>query len=127
LARGRSVAAHRGIQREAALLPGEHVADIVQLDQPAAGEPAQYPDAQLLGDQGDGLWCQLGDRGKAHGLRDSTGILVRLEDPVGDAAVVVNMALEGGTEAVNEARRLQAGMPASAAVLAQMGLDDVLG
>jgi hypothetical protein len=60
-------------------------------------------------------------------LRDSTGILVRLEDPVGDAAVVVNMALEGGTEAVNEARRLQAGMPVSAAVLAQMGLDDVLG
>jgi hypothetical protein len=32
---------HYGIQGEAAVLPGEHLSDIVRLDQPAQGEPAQ--------------------------------------------------------------------------------------
>jgi hypothetical protein len=97
--------AHRGIQRKAAVLPSEHLADMVRLDQPAAGEPAQHPHAHLLGNDGEGLRCQLSGGAKAHGLRDSTGILDRLEDPVDDAAVVVNMAVEGGTEAVDEAHR----------------------
>ena len=45
--------AHRGIQREAAVVPGEHLADILRLDQAAAGEPAQHTRAHLLGDGGD--------------------------------------------------------------------------
>jgi len=28
--------AHRGVERETAVLPGEHLADIITLDQPAA-------------------------------------------------------------------------------------------
>jgi hypothetical protein len=48
--------AHCGVEREASVLPGEHLADVVRLDQPAAGEPAQHPHAYLLGDGGDGLF-----------------------------------------------------------------------
>jgi hypothetical protein len=70
--------APRGIQREAAVLPGEHLADIVRRDQPAEGEPAQHPHAHLLGNDGEGLRCQLSGGAKAHGLRDITGILDRL-------------------------------------------------
>jgi len=71
--------AHRGIKRESAVLPGQHFADIVRLDQPAAGEPPQHPHAHLLGDDGDGLRCQLSGGEKAHGLRKFAGILDRLE------------------------------------------------
>jgi hypothetical protein len=67
--------AHRGIQREAAVLPGEHLAHVVRLDQPAAGKPPQHPDAYLLGNDGEGLGCQVGGGEKAHGLRDITGLL----------------------------------------------------
>jgi hypothetical protein len=90
------------------------------------------PHAHLLGNDGDGLWRQLSGGAKAHGLRDSTGVLDRLEDPVDSAAVtnppgadlgagkgarsaktwmvfvIVNMAVEGGTETVNEAHRFEA-------------------
>ncbi len=102
--------AHRGIEREAAVLPGEHLADVIRLDQPAAGKPTQHPHAHLLGDGGDGLRCQLSGGAKAHGLRDITGILDRLEDPVDDAAVVMDVPVEGGTEAVDEAHRPEAGL-----------------
>jgi len=44
--------AHRGVQREAAVLPSEHLADILRLDQAAAGKPAQHPDTHLFGDGG---------------------------------------------------------------------------
>jgi len=73
--------AHRGIQREAAVVPGQHFADIVRLDPPAAGEPAQHPYAHLLGYGGDGLRCQLSGGAKTDGLRNITGILNRLETP----------------------------------------------
>jgi hypothetical protein len=116
--------AHRGIQREAAVFPREHLADILRLDQAAAGEPAQHPYAHLLGDGGDGLRRQYSVGPKAHGLRVS-GLLGRLKDAVDDAAMIVNMAVERGTEAVDEAHRPEAGLRAGAAALAQMGLDDV--
>ena len=45
------------------------------VDQPAAGEPAQPPHAYLLGDDGDGLRCQVSGGAKAHGLRVITGLL----------------------------------------------------
>jgi len=53
--------ARHGIQGEAAVFPREHLADIVLLDKPAAGEPAQRPQARLLGDgggflRGAGAW-----------------------------------------------------------------------
>ena len=115
---------HRGIERESAVLPSEHLTGIPRLDQPAASEPAQHPHAHLLGDGGDGLWRQFSGGAKAHGLRNITGILGRLEDPVDDAAMVMDVPVEGGTEAMDEAHRAEAGMRASAAALAQMGLAD---
>jgi hypothetical protein len=76
----------RAIQREAAVVPGEQVADIVRLDQPAAGEPPQHPHphAHLLSNGGDGLWRQLSGGAKTHGLRNITGILgeERLRDVI---------------------------------------------
>jgi len=51
---------HRGIWRETAVLPGEHLADVITLDQPAAGKPLQHSDAHLFGDGGDGLRCEFG-------------------------------------------------------------------
>jgi len=116
--------AHRGIERESAVLPGQHFADIVRLDQPAAGEPPQHPHAHLLGNDGDGLRRQLSGGEKAHGLRKFAGILDRLEDPVDDATMVVDVPVEGGTEAVDEIHRPEAGMRAGAAAPAQLGLDD---
>jgi hypothetical protein len=59
-----------------------------------------------------------------YGLRNITGILGRLDDPVDDAAMVMDVPVEGGTEAVDEAHRPEAGMRAGAAALAQRGLDD---
>ena len=57
--------AHRGIERESAVFQGQHFADIVRLDQPAAGEPPQHPHAYLLGDGGEGLRRQLSGGEKA--------------------------------------------------------------
>jgi hypothetical protein len=79
--------AHRGIEREAAVLPGEHLADNVRLDHPAAAKPAQHPHAHLLGYGGDGLGCQFSGGAKTHGLRVIIGLIGRLEDPVDDAAM----------------------------------------
>jgi hypothetical protein len=42
-----------------------------------------------FGDGGDDLRCQISGGAKMDGLRDSTGLLDRLEDPVDDAAVVM--------------------------------------
>jgi probable addiction module antidote protein len=47
-----------------------------------------------------------------------------VEAPVDDTAVVMHMAVEGRTEAVDEAHRPEAGMCAGATAAAQMGLDD---
>ena len=118
------------------------------LDQPAAGKPTQHPHAYLLGDGGDSLWCQFSGGAKAHGFRGIIGIRDRLEDPVDDAAmtnppgadlgarqgarsaktrmvfVIMDVLVEGGTEAVDEAHRPEVGLRAGAAALAQMGLDD---
>jgi hypothetical protein len=54
----------------------------------------QHPPAYLLGDGGDGLWCQFSGGAKAREFRDITGILDRLEDPVDDAAVVMDVPQE---------------------------------
>ena len=103
--------AHRGIQREAAVLPGEQLADILRLDQAAAGEPAQHPDAHLFGYGGEGLRCQVSGGAKAHGLGACViGLLGRPEDPVDDAAMVLDLPVEGGTEAMDEAHRPEAGL-----------------
>jgi hypothetical protein len=59
--------AHRGIAREPAILPGEHFADVITLDQPASGEPPQYPHAHVLGNDGDGLRCQFSGGAKVQG------------------------------------------------------------
>ena len=82
------------------------------------------PHARLLGDGGDGLWCQFSGGAKAHRLRDITGILDRLEHPVDDTAVVVNVAVERRTEAVDEAHRFEARLRRGpGTVLSHMGLD----
>ena len=43
-------------------------------------------------------------------MLDIIGLLDRLEAPVDDAVMVVNMAVERGTEAVDEAHRPKAGL-----------------
>ena len=57
-------------------------------------------------------------------LRDIIGLLDRFEDPVDDTAVVMHMAVERRTEAVDEAHRPEAGTCAGATAPAQMGLND---
>jgi len=98
--------AYRGIRREAAVLPGQHLAGIAGLDQPAAGEPPQHPHAHahLLGDGGDGLWRQFSGGTKTHGLRKITGILGRLEDPVDDAAMTNPPGADLAAQRAREAR-----------------------
>ncbi len=51
--------------------------------------------AHLLGDGGKGLRCQLSGGAKAHGLRDITGILDRLEDHVDDTTMVMGVPGKG--------------------------------
>jgi len=58
---------------------GSHFADVITLDQRAAGKPPQHPHAYLLGDGDDGRWRQCRSGAKAHGLRVITGLLGRLE------------------------------------------------
>ncbi|ESQ08516.1 MAG: hypothetical protein N838_22030 [Thiohalocapsa sp. PB-PSB1] len=70
------------------------------------------PYARPLVDSGDGTWCQLSGGAKVHRLRNIIGIFDWLEDPVDDAAMVMNMAAEAGTEAVDEAHRFDADMRA---------------
>ena len=95
--------AHCGVEREAAVLPCQHLADIVRLDQPAAGEPPQHPHAHLLGDGGEGVWRQCRRGPAADTFGDIGGLVERLEHPVDDATMVMDVPVEGGTEAVDEA------------------------
>ena len=53
-----STPTHRGVQREAAVVPAAHVAGVVGIERTDAGEPAQYPPVELLGDGGDLLGCE---------------------------------------------------------------------
>lgn len=45
----------RGVEKETAILPGQHLADIVRLDQPATARPAHKPHAHLLSDSCEGV------------------------------------------------------------------------
>ena len=76
--------AHRGIEREAPVVPGEHVAGVVGVEQAAAGEPTQHSAAYPLGDGLDLLRC-----GRC-GLEESDlSVVAALEYTVEDAAVEV--------------------------------------
>jgi len=90
--------AHRRVQREAAMLPAEHVARLRGLEQAAAGEPPQHPSAHLLGDGGHLSRRQCRRLEKA-GLAGFAGI----EQAVDDAAVQMNVAVQRGAETVHEA------------------------
>jgi len=72
---------------------GSHFTDIVRLDQPAAGEPAQHPHAYLLGDDGEAVRRQCLRGSEADSFRDIVGLFERLEHPVDNAAMVVNVAV----------------------------------
>ena len=111
--------AHRSVEREVAIVPGEHVAGIVGIEQAVAGEPAQHAAAHLRFDRGNRFRRQC--RGVSE--LDPAGV-ERLEHPVEDAAVVVEVAIERCTELVDEAHGPEAGLrrgPGTAS--AQMGLD----
>ena len=85
--------AHRGVEGEAAVVPREHVAGGVGVEQPAAGEPTQHPPAHLLGNGGNLLRCQcLG------GMESHLPVVEALEYPVEDAAVEVDVAIERGPD-----------------------------
>ena len=78
------------------------------------GERARYRDTRCARRFRHVPRCPLGGGAKAHRLRNITGLLDRLEGPVDDAAMVVNRAVEGGTEAVDEAHRPKLGHEAMA-------------
>jgi hypothetical protein len=51
--------AYRCVQRKATVVPGEHVADIIGIEQAVPGEPAQHAAADLpLFDHGNRFWRQ---------------------------------------------------------------------
>ena len=91
--------AHASVEREAAVFRGQHIAVIIGIEQPAAGEPAEHAAADLLFDHGNRFWRQC--RGLSE--LDSAG-LQWVEHPVEDAAVVVDVAIERSFWAVDEAR-----------------------
>ncbi len=86
-------------QRRTAVGPGEPVAGVNGIEQPVAGEPAQHAAGYLLLDHSNRF------RRQCRGLSelDPAG-LQRLEHPVQDAAVVVDVAIERSSETVDEAR-----------------------
>ncbi len=82
----------------------KHFAGVVGIEQPAAGEPAQQAAADLLFDHGTLFWRQC------RGLPElDPASLQRLEHPVEDAAVVVDVAIERSSETVDEAHGPEAG------------------
>jgi len=74
--------AHRGVEREAAVVPSEHVANVIGIEQPVAGEPAQHAAAYLLFDHGNLFWCQCRCLSEL-----DCALLDQVEYPVEDAAV----------------------------------------
>ena len=62
---------HRGVEGEAGVLPGEHLADVIGLDQTATGEPPQHPAAHLFKDRCDGFRRQWRRRPEPQGCRDT--------------------------------------------------------
>jgi hypothetical protein len=112
--------AHASVEREAAVVPHKHVAGVIGIEQPVVGEPGQHPAADLRLDHVSRFPRQC--RGLSE--LDSTGF-ERLEHPVEDAAMVVQVAIERSTETVDEAHRPEAG-PCRGPWTAfpQMGLDD---
>ncbi|MEA3274904.1 MAG: hypothetical protein U9Q81_06345 [Pseudomonadota bacterium] len=71
---------HRGIEREPAVVPREHVAGVIGIEQTAAGEPAQHPVARLMGDGADLLRCGR------DGWAKSNGVLTRIDSSISAAA-----------------------------------------
>ena len=111
--------AHASVEREAAVVPHKHVAGVIGIEQAVAGEPVEHAAADLLFDHGSCIWRQC----RCLSELDPADF-ERLEHPVEDAAVVVQVAIERGTETVDEAHRPEACPcrgPGTAS--AQMGLD----
>ena len=73
--------AHHSVERNAAILPGKHVADVIGLDQTAAGEPAQHPLANLFVDGGDGVRRQCCRGTEAHAFSDTGASATRSNTP----------------------------------------------
>ena len=86
--------AHRSVEREAAVVPPEHVVGGLGVEQPAAGEPTQHPAAYLLGDGAEVLRCRCPRRTESHPIRADGTLVEALEDAVEDAAVVMDVAVE---------------------------------
>ena len=59
---------HFGIERESALLSGEHLAGVTGVDLADAGEPAQHPHTDRLRDRREGFRCQCRRGLEAHGF-----------------------------------------------------------
>ena len=110
---------HASIERKPTVLPGQHVAGVVRIEQLVVGEPAQHPAADLRFDHGSGFPRQCGCLSEL----DPTAF-ERLEHPVEDEAVIVQMAIERSTETVDETHRPEAcPRRGSGTASAQMGLD----
>lgn len=112
--------AHRRVRREAAMLPAEHVAGLLGLEQTAAGEPPQPPSAHLLGDRG-----HLSRRQYRRLEEPELAVFAGIEQAVDDAAVQMDVTVQRGAEPMHEAdgpepRARRAGWNACANV----GLDD---
>jgi hypothetical protein len=92
--------AYRSVKRETAVVPAEHVAGIIAIEQAATRKPTQHPAAYLLGDAGDLLSRQC-PRVEEPDLPVVDG----LEQAVDDATVVMDVAVERGAETLVSPRR----------------------
>jgi hypothetical protein len=84
------------VDRKAAVLPGEHVGGGLGVEESVAEEPAHESRADAPGERHE----SGGRDGPGRQKRDA--FLSRHEDAVGDAGVQVNVAVQGGAEAVEE-------------------------
>jgi hypothetical protein len=92
--------AYRSVKRETAVVPAEHVAGIIAIEQAAARKPTQHPAAYLLADARDLLSRQC-PRVEEPDLPVVDGV----EQAVDDATVVMDVAVERGAETMHEAYR----------------------
>jgi hypothetical protein len=98
--------ADAGVDGKPAVLPGEHVARCIGVDESPPPKPADEPASHALGERRD-----VGRRGRQGGeQRDAVRRVGGREDAVSDAGVELDVAVESGAEAVEEGDGAEPGL-----------------